>query len=65
MKPYKVLENFLDREYFDKLKHTLTSSDFAWFYAPRSGNGDNHFDFDFMFVHSFFHFKNDLDMSKS
>lgn len=61
MKPYKVIENFLNEEYFNQIKYTLTGSDFPWFYTPRTGDGADHFNFDFMFVHSFFHFKDGVN----
>ena len=58
MKPYKVIENFLEKDYFKELKDAFTSNEFPWHYQPRSGYGHDSFDFDFMFTHSFYHFKN-------
>ena len=60
-KPYTVYENFLEESYFKELQGLLTSKDFPWFYMPRSGSSLNHFDFDFMFFHSFYHFKDGVN----
>jgi len=60
-KPYKVYKDFLDESYFKELKNLFINQNFQWFYKPRSGDGETHFDFDFMFVHSFYHFKNGVN----
>ena len=60
-KPYKVYENFLDESYFKEIQALVTSKDFPWFYLPRSGSGNDHIDFDFMFFHSFYHFRNGVN----
>jgi hypothetical protein len=38
--PYEVIDNFLDKEYFDTLKNTLTSLDMNWFYRDNMTSDD-------------------------
>jgi hypothetical protein len=37
---YEVIDNFLDKEYFDTLKNTLTSLDMNWFYRDNMTSDD-------------------------
>lgn len=57
MKPYKVINNFLEENYFKELQNTFTNNNFAWHYQPRSSDMPDAFDFDFMFTHNCYHFK--------
>lgn len=37
---YQVIDNFLDKEYFDKIQNTLTSLDMNWFYRDNMTSDD-------------------------
>jgi hypothetical protein len=37
---YEVIDNFLDKEYFDTIKNTLTSFDMHWFYRDNMTTDD-------------------------
>jgi hypothetical protein len=37
---YEVIDNFLDKEYFDTIKNTLTSLDMNWFYRDNMTSDD-------------------------
>jgi len=39
---YEVIDNFLDKEYFDTIKNTLTSDDINWFYRDNMTSKDEH-----------------------
>ena len=39
---YEVIDNFLDKEYFDTIKNTLTSDDINWFYRDNMTSNDEH-----------------------
>jgi hypothetical protein len=39
---YQVIDNFLDQEYFDTIKNTLTSLDMNWFYRDNMTTDDEH-----------------------
>ena len=39
---YEVIDNFLDKEYFDTIKNTLTSLDMNWFYRDNMTSDDEH-----------------------
>ena len=39
---YEVIDNFLDKEYFDTIKNTLTSLDINWFYRDNMTSDDEH-----------------------
>lgn len=56
MKPYKVINNFLNDDYFKELQTTFTSNKFPWHYQPMSSNTPKGFDFDFMFTHNCYNF---------
>ena len=51
---YEVIDNFLDKEYFDTLKTALTSDDISWFYRDNltSNNDESGM---FYFTHNFFY----------
>ena len=37
---YEVIDNFLDKEYFDTIKNTLESDDINWFYRDNLTSDD-------------------------
>ena len=51
---YEVIDNFLDKEYFDAIKTALTSDDISWFYRDNltSNNDESGM---FYFTHNFFY----------
>lgn len=50
---YEVIDNFLDKEYFDTIKNTLTSLDMNWFYRDNMTSKDDEHGMCY-FTHNFF-----------
>jgi len=44
---FKIIDNFLDKEYFKKIEKIFTSNDFPWFYNDKV----NAFDEETYFTH--------------
>lgn len=53
---YKVVDNFLDKEYFNTLKNNITGSEFPWFYQYKLNDqqDDNDKDLCYYFAHTFY-----------
>jgi hypothetical protein len=49
----EVIDNFLDKEYFNKIKNFILSEEFPWYYNDRISNKNDPKDF-YYFTHAFY-----------
>ena len=65
---YQVIDNFLDKEDFLKIKNLLESSNFPWYYQPIINNNHSEKDLNCYFTHLFYRletgFSNFFDITK-
>jgi len=50
---FEVIDNFLDKEYFNKIKNFILSEEFPWYYNDRISNKNDPKDF-YYFTHVFY-----------